>query len=213
MKRFVIIGAQGSGKGTQARKLCAAYDLVHVSVGDILRWNIQNHTKLGSLVRRIVTSGQLVPDELIHDMVRLRLDQHDWHFGFVLDGFPRTLSQAQFFRENFAFDAAIHVDVPDAAVIERILSRRLCSRCGLDYNLIHSRPKQPDMCDVCGGNLTIRSDDTPEAVAERLREYHEKTEPILELFRSGDLVVTVDGTLPPDDVQQEIRRQLRLPAR
>jgi adenylate kinase len=213
MKRFIIIGAQGSGKGTQARKLCAAYDLVHVSVGDILRWNIQSHTKLGSLVRRIVTSGKLVPDELIHDMIRARLDQHDWHFGFVLDGFPRTLGQAEFFRENFAFDAVIHVDIPDDEVIRRILSRRLCSQCGLDYNLIHSRPKQPDRCDVCGGNLTIRSDDTPEAVAVRLREYHEKTEPILELFRNGDLVVTVDGTLPPDDVQQEIRKQLRLPPR
>lgn len=211
MRKYIILGAQGSGKGTQARMLQDDFDLVHISVGDIFRWNIQNHTKLGARVRRLVAAGELVPDEVVEEVVRGRLEQHDWNYGFILDGFPRNQPQAEFFLESFAVDAVILIEVPDEVVFERILSRRLCERCGLDYNLIQHRPKVPEVCDVCGGRLITRPDDHPDAVRERLADYHEKTRPTVELFRRRGLLVTVDGTQPAEQVQQEVRRQLGLP--
>ncbi|MBI4551458.1 MAG: nucleoside monophosphate kinase [Candidatus Latescibacteria bacterium] len=211
MRKYIIMGAQGSGKGTQAGMLKKDFDLVHISVGDIFRWNIQNHTKLGARVKRIVAAGELVPDELVDEIVRSRLDQHDWNYGFILDGFPRNRPQAEFFLETYDIDAVIHIVVPDAIVMERILSRRLCSGCGLDYNLIYHRPAVADVCDVCKGKLIPRPDDTPEAVRGRLNDYHAKTEPILDLFRQKALIVDIDGTRSSLEIQEEIRRRLGLP--
>jgi adenylate kinase len=208
MRKYIIMGVQGCGKGTQAKLLKEAFDLVHISVGDIFRWHIQTHTKLGARIRRILQSGQLVPDDTVEEVVRERLNMHDWNFGFILDGFPRSRHQAEFFLESYDIDAVILIHVPDAVVLERILNRRLCEKCGLDYNLIFHRPAVADRCDVCGGRLAARADDTPQAVRERLAEYHMKTEPILELFRTKELVVVVDGTQPPDAVQQEILGKL-----
>ena len=210
MKKFVIMGAQGSGKGTQAALLERDYTLEHISVGDILRWNIQHHTKLGARVLRAVSNGELVPDELVEDVIRARLEAHDWNYGFVLDGFPRNREQAAFFLESYDVDAAIVIEVPDEVVMQRILARRLCSRCGLDYNLIFHRPKVAGVCDVCGGALVARQDDTEEAVRSRLADYHGKTQPVIELFGQKGLVVVADGTAAPDDVQRQIRRQLGL---
>jgi adenylate kinase len=209
--KYIIMGAQGSGKGTQAQMLKEELDLVHISVGDIFRWNIQSHTKLGAHIKRLVAAGALVPDSIVEDVVRARLDQHDWNFGFILDGFPRNRPQAEFFLESYDIDAVLFIDVPDELVLQRILSRRLCSKCGLDYNLIHHRPAVPDVCDVCGGKLVMRADDNPEAVRARLADYHTKTEPLLELFRHKGLVVKVDGTKPPAEVYEEVRRGLGLP--
>jgi adenylate kinase len=208
--KYVIMGVQGSGKGTQARLLKEKLDLVHISVGDIFRWNIQSYTKLGARVKRTVDAGELVPDEMVWEVVRDRLDQHDWNHGFVLDGYPRNGSQARFFLESYDIDAVILIEVPDEVVFERMLSRRLCSGCGLDYNLIQHRPAVPDTCDVCGGTLVGRPDDNPEAIHGRLRDYHERTRPIVELFERKELVVRVDGTKAPDSVQAEIRRKLGL---
>jgi len=208
VKKFIIMGVQGSGKGTQARLMVEEMDLVHISVGDIFRWNIQNHPKLGARIKRIVSRGELVPDDVVEEVVRARLDLHDWNFGFILDGFPRNRAQAEFYLENFDIDALILIDVPDKVVLERILSRRLCSKCGLDYNLIHHRPHVADRCDVCGGNLVSRPDDNPDAIKGRLDDYHSKTEPTLDLFRQKGLIVRVDGTRPAAEVYQEIRRQL-----
>jgi adenylate kinase len=211
MLKYIIMGVQGSGKGTQAKLLAADLDLVHISVGDIFRWHVQNHTKTGARVRRIVASGQLVPDDLVADVVKHRLDLHDWNYGFILDGFPRNATQARFFLESYDIDAVIHVDVPDAVVLERILSRRLCARCGLDYNLIFHRPALPDTCDVCKGKLVQRPDDTLGAARGRLRDYRDKTQPILELFQAKEFVITLDGMKAPEEVQAELRRQLALP--
>jgi adenylate kinase len=211
MRKYVIMGVQGSGKGTQARLLKDDFNLVHISVGDIFRWHIQNHTKLGARVKRIVTSGQLVPDDLVWEVVKERLDQHDWNFGFILDGFPRNETQALAFLESYDIDAVIEIDVPDDRVFERMLSRRLCSSCGLDYNLIQHRPKVADACDVCGGQLVQRPDDNPDAIRDRLADYHAKTRPILELFSRKELVVAVDGTRSPKEIQADIRSQLGLP--
>jgi adenylate kinase len=209
--KYVIMGVQGCGKGTQAKMLKEEFDLAHISVGDIFRWHIQSHTKLGARIRRIVHTGALVPDEVVEEVVKRRLDEHDWNYGFILDGFPRNGPQAAFFLESYDLDAVILIDVPDAVVVERIASRRICQPCQLDYNLIHHRPAVADTCDVCHGPLVARGDDTPEAIQARLADYHQKTAPILELFRRKELVVVADGTKPAPDVQQEIRRQLGLP--
>jgi adenylate kinase len=212
MRKYVIMGVQGSGKGTQARLLAERYDLVHISVGDIFRWNIQAHTKLAAQVRRTVAAGRLVEDDLVEAVVRERLDRHDWNYGFVVDGFPRSRPQTEFFVESYDIDGVIHLDMPDGEVRRRVLARRLCSRCGLDYNLIASRPAREDTCDVCGGSLVTREDDTPEALDVRIREYHEKTGPVLDLFRGKEYVVTVDATRSPAEVFEEIRDRLGLPA-
>lgn len=211
MRKYVIMGVQGSGKGTQAKLLSERYDLVHLSVGDIFRWNVQAHTKLAAQVRRIVASGRLVDDDLVESVVRERLDRHDWNYGFIVDGFPRNGPQAEFFLESYDIDGVVHLDMPDAEVRRRVLARRLCSRCGLDYNLIASRPAVEDVCDVCGGTLVAREDDTPEALEVRIREYHEKTGPVLDLFRRKEYVVTVDATRPPAQVFQDITDRLGLP--
>jgi adenylate kinase len=208
MRKYIIMGVQGSGKGTQAKLLADVLDLEHISVGDIFRWNVEHHTKLGAQVRRIVASGELVGDDLVEKVVRRRLDEHDWNYGFIVDGFPRNQPQARFFLENFDLDAVILLDLPDDLVERRVLSRRLCSRCGLDYNLISSRPVVPDVCDVCGGRLVARADDTADALRSRLRDYHTKTRPVLELFRAKEVVLEVDASQPAADVQTGIRKRL-----
>jgi adenylate kinase len=208
MRKYIIMGVQGSGKGTQAKLLADVLDLEHISVGDIFRWNVEHHTKLGAQVRRIVASGELVGDDLVEKVVRRRLDEHDWNYGFIVDGFPRNQPQARFFLESFDLDAVILLDLPDDLVERRVLSRRLCSRCGLDYNLISSRPVVPDVCDVCGGRLVARADDTADALRARLRDYHTKTRPVLELFRAKEVVLEVDASRPAADVQTGIRKRL-----
>lgn len=211
VRKYVIMGVQGSGKGTQATMLARDLDLVHISVGDIFRWHVQNHTKLGAQVRRTMRTGELVDDELVGSVVRRRLDEHDWNYGFVIDGFPRNARQAGFFLESYDIDGVIHLDLPDDEVRRRVLARRLCSRCGLDYNLIAHRPRQEDRCDVCGGELMSREDDTETALAARLRDYHAKTNPVLDLFRCKEFVFTVDARADRLTVQQIIRRRLSLP--
>lgn len=189
--------------------LVQAFDLVHISVGDIFRWHIKSHTKLGAKVKRIVASGKLVGDEVVEGIVHERLQTHDWNYGFILDGFPRSAPQAEFFLESYDIDAVIHIQVPDDVVRERVLSRRLCDGCGLDYNLISHRPATENVCDVCGGQLVSRPDDTPAALSDRLRDYHSKTKPVLDLFRQKELVLDIDGTPNPDQIQQEIRSRLK----
>lgn len=211
MRKYVIMGVQGSGKGTQSELLETGLDLVHISVGDIFRWHVQHHTKLGAQVRRTMSAGDLVGDDLVESVVRDRLDQHDWNFGFVIDGFPRNGRQAEFFMESYDIDGVIHLELPDDEVRRRVLSRRLCPGCGMDYNLIADRPKVEGRCDICGTELIVREDDTPEALAARLRDYHEKTRPVLELFRRKEVVHDVDARPAAEKVQEEIRRVLDLP--
>jgi len=210
VNKFVIMGVQGCGKGTQAKLLAEKLDLIHISVGDIFRWNIQHHTKLAARIKRIVATGQLVSDDIVADIVHKRLAEHDWNFGFILDGFPRNRAQAEFFLESYDIDAVINIEVPDEVVLSRVLSRRLCQQCGLDYNLIHHRPEVENRCDVCGGALVTRPDDNQEAVRARLEDFHTKTRPVLELFARKELVISIDGTAPVDAVQAEIRRRLNV---
>ncbi len=208
MHKYIIMGAQGCGKGTQGKLLQARFDLVHISVGDIFRGHIESRTKLGARIRRFVKDGHLVPDEIVDEIVRRRLDEHDWNYGFVLDGFPRNRPQAVFFLESYDVDALINIEVPRDVVLRRLLSRRLCGQCGLDYNLIYHRPSVPGVCDVCGGELLQRPDDTERAVNTRLTDYYEKTEPILDLFRQKELVIAIDGSRPSEEVHAEICSRL-----
>jgi adenylate kinase len=212
MRKYVIMGVQGSGKGTQAKLMARDLDLTHISVGDIFRWHVQSHTKIGAQVRRIMAEGELVDDDLVGSVVRTRLEQHDWNFGFVIDGFPRNRAQAEFFLESYDIDAVIHLDLPDEEVRRRVLARRLCARCGMDYNLIAHRPRREGRCDVCGGELASREDDTEEALVSRLRDYHAKTNPVLDLFRRKEFVVSVDARPDKATVQREVRKQLDMPA-
>ena len=211
MRKYVIMGVQGSGKGTQSVMLASDLDLVHISVGDIFRWNVQNHTKVGAQVRRTMAVGELVSDDLVEGIVQDRLTQHDWNYGFIIDGFPRNERQAEFFLESYDIDGVIHLDLPDSEVRRRVLARRLCAGCGLDYNLLASSPEVPGKCDACGGELVSREDDTEEALAVRLREYHQKTDPVLDIFRRKEYVVTVDARASKEQVQQVIRAELALP--
>ncbi|MFI7700168.1 adenylate kinase family protein [Nonomuraea sp. NPDC049480] len=211
MRKYVIMGVQGSGKGTQSKLLAGDLDLVHISVGDIFRWHVKTHTKLGAQVRRLVAAGELVGDDLVEDVVRDRLQLHDWNFGFVIDGFPRNRRQAEFFLESYDIDGVIHLDLPDDEVRRRVLARRLCSRCGMDYNLIAHRPEAEGRCDVCGGELVTREDDAPDALARRLRDYHSKIDPVIELFRRKEYVMTIDARADKVTVQQTIRARFNLP--
>jgi adenylate kinase len=212
MRKYVIMGVQGSGKGTQSELLCSDLDMVHISVGDLFRWHVQNHTKLGAQVRRIMNAGELVDDDMVESVVRDRLDQHDWNWGFVIDGFPRNGRQAGFFMESYDIDGVIHLELPEDEVRRRVLSRRLCPNCGMDYNLIADRPKVEGCCDICGHELVTRADDTPEALDARLRDYNEKTRPVLELFGRKEFVHDIDARPTAAEVQSKIREVLHLPA-
>jgi len=211
MRKYVIMGVQGSGKDTQAAMLADDLDLVRISVGDMFRWHVKHHTKLGAQVRRIMASGDLVDDDLVEKVVRQRLDWHDWNYGFIIDGFPRNRRQAEFFLESYDIDSVIHLELPIEEVRRRVLARRYCGRCGMDYNLIYHRPEQEGRCDVCGGGLVSREDDTEDALATRLRDYHEKTDPVLDLFRRKEFVVSIDACPDKFTVQQAIRDKLNLP--
>jgi adenylate kinase len=211
MRKYVIMGVQGSGKGTQAKLLADAFDLVHVSVGDTFRWNVQHHTKLGAQIRRLMAAGELLDDSLVEAVVRERLAVHDWNYGLIVDGFPRNAKQAEFFLESYDIDGVVLLEMDDSEVERRVLARRLCPNCGLDFNLIAHRPENEGACDACGTELVTREDDTPDALASRLRDYHAKTRPIIELFERKEFVARVDAEQPVPDVQIEIRHQLGLP--
>ena len=213
MRKFIIMGIQGSGKGTQAKLLADDLDLEHISVGDIFRWNVQHHTKLGAQVKRIMASGHLVGDDLVESVVRERLTAHDWNFGFIVDGFPRNARQAEFFLESYDIDGVINLHLarrggpPPGAGPSAVLP----VRAGL-------QPDRPpaatrDTCDVCQGTLVARADDNPEALAVRLSEYHEQTRPLIEIFQRKEYVATIDATQGVEEVQAAIRARFGLPAR
>jgi adenylate kinase len=158
-----------------------------------------------------MAAGELVSDDLVEAVVKVRLSEHDWNYGFIIDGFPRNERQAEFFLESYDIDGVIHLELPDSEVRRRVMARRNCENCGMDYNLIDASPREEGKCDVCDGKLVQREDDTEEALAVRLREYHGKTNPVLAIFARKEYVISVDARPPKEDVQRAIRAALKLP--
>jgi len=211
--RLIMLGAPGAGKGRQAARLAAAYDIPHISTGDIFRANIKGGTELGKKAKTYMDAGQLVPDELVCDLVADRIAQDDCSKGFILDGFPRTIPQAEALDKALAamgieLDAAVNVDVPDEDIIHRMGGRRACLKCGATYHVEWLPPQVEGICDKCGSELVLRDDDKPETVKTRLDVYHEQTQPLIDYYEKAGTLKTVDGTVDADSVFAEIKSVL-----
>jgi adenylate kinase len=207
--KIIMLGAPGAGKGTQAKQIADKYSIPHISTGDIFRANIKNGTELGKKAKQYMDQGALVPDELTCDLVMDRIQQDDCKNGFVLDGFPRTIPQAEALdaalgKINEKMDYAIDVDVPDENIVNRMSGRRACLNCGATYHLISIPPKVEGICDRCGSEIVLREDDKPETVQKRLKVYHEQTQPLIDYYTNAGVLRTVDGTVDINDVFQAI---------
>lgn len=207
--RIIMLGAPGAGKGTQAKKIAEKYNIPHISTGDIFRANIKNGTELGVKAKSYMDQGLLVPDELVVDLVADRIQQDDAKAGYVLDGFPRTIPQAESLDAALAkmgekIDYAIDVEVPDENIINRMSGRRACVKCGATYHLQYAKPKADGVCDVCGEQLILRDDDKPETVQKRLAVYHQQTQPLIDYYEKQNALKEVDGTKDMEDVFADI---------
>lgn len=203
--KIIMLGAPGAGKGTQAKMIAEKYAVPHVSTGDIFRSNIKNGTELGMEAKKYMDQGLLVPDELTVKILLDRVAQEDCQNGYVLDGFPRTIPQAEVLDRALneigdKIDYAINVDVPDENIIRRMGGRRACLSCGATFHVEHIPPKQEGICDTCGKELVLRDDDKPETVKNRLDVYHKQTQPLIDFYQAKGILRTVDGTVDMKDV-------------
>ncbi|MCD7841251.1 MAG: adenylate kinase [Lachnospiraceae bacterium] len=214
--KIVMLGAPGAGKGTQAKMIAAKYQVPHISSGDIFRTNIKNGTELGKKAKEYMDQGLLVPDELTVDLVIDRVSWEDCKNGYILDGFPRTIPQAEALdaalnkdgTADSGLDFAINVDVPDENIVRRMSGRRACLKCGATYHIIYNPSKKGDICEACGDTLVLRDDDKPETVQKRLAVYHEQTQPLIDYYDGQNILKTVDGTQDMNDVFAAIVRIL-----
>ena len=207
--KVIMLGAPGAGKGTQAKQIADKYSIPHISTGDIFRANIKNGTELGKKAKTFMDQGLLVPDELVVELVADRIQQDDCKNGFVLDGFPRTIPQAEALdaalaKVNEKMDYAIDVDVPDENIITRMSGRRACLNCGATYHIVSIPTKVEGICDRCGSPVVLRDDDKPETVKKRLEVYHEQTQPLIDYYKKKDILKTVNGVQPMEDVFKAI---------
>ena len=203
--RIVMLGGPGAGKGTQAKIIAQKYNIPHISTGDIFRANIKEGTELGMKAKSYMDAGALVPDELVVDLVADRLTWDDAAEGFVLDGFPRTIPQAEALTKaltdmGYALDVALDIEVPDQVIIDRMGGRRACVSCGATYHLVNIPPKTEGKCDTCGSDLILRDDDKPETVKNRLNVYHDQTQPLIDYYKGQGVLQEVDGTVSMDEV-------------
>ena len=203
--KIIMLGAPGAGKGTQAKMIADKYGVPHISTGDIFRANIKNGTELGMEAKKYMDQGLLVPDELTVRILLDRVAQDDCKNGYVLDGFPRTIPQAEVLDSELTklgdhIDYAINVDVPDENIVKRMSGRRACLTSGATYHIEHVPPKKEGICDVCGSELVLRDDDKPETVKNRLNVYHEQTQPLIDFYTEKGVLKTVDGTVPMEEV-------------
>lgn len=211
--KIIMLGAPGAGKGTQAKMIAEKYGLPHISTGDIFRANIKNGTELGKEAKEYMDKGLLVPDELTVRLLLDRVAQDDCKNGYVLDGFPRTIPQAEVLDEKLSelgekVDYAINVDVPDENIVNRMSGRRACLSCGATYHIVSIPPKKEGICDVCASALVLRDDDRPETVQNRLKVYHEQTQPLIDFYEKKGVLRSVDGTLPMEEVFTAITKIL-----
>lgn len=207
--KIIMLGAPGAGKGTQAKKIAAKYAIPHISTGDIFRANIKNNTELGQKAKTYMDKGELVPDELVVDLIMDRFKEADCANGYVLDGFPRTIPQAEALDKALSangesVDYAVNVEVPDENIINRMSGRRACVGCGATYHIQFNPTKVEGICDACGEKLILRDDDKPETVKNRLSVYHEQTQPLIDYYTNAGILKTVDGTIDINDVFQTI---------
>lgn len=207
--KIIMLGAPGAGKGTQADKICAKYNIPHISTGDIFRANIKNNTELGRKAKEYMDKGLLVPDELVVDLVVDRVKADDCSNGYVLDGFPRTIPQAEALDEALSsmgekVDFAINVEVPDENIINRMSGRRACVTCGATYHIVYAPTKAEGICDKCGSELILRDDDKPETVKKRLDVYHDQTQPLIDYYTAKGVLKEVDGTQDMEKVFSDI---------
>ena len=207
--KLIMLGAPGAGKGTQAKKIAEKYQIPHISTGDIFRANIKAGTELGMKAKSFMDQGQLVPDEVTIGMLLDRISQDDSKNGYVLDGFPRTIPQAESLtaalkERGEKIDYAVNVDVPDDNIINRMSGRRACVGCGATYHVVYNAPKSEDICDTCGEKLILRDDDKPETVKNRLLVYHDQTQPLIGYYKKEGVLVEVDGTQNLEKVFQDI---------
>lgn len=207
--KIIMLGAPGAGKGTQAKMIADKYSIPHISTGDIFRANIKNGTELGKKAKNYMDQGLLVPDELVVDLVVDRVGQEDCSNGYVLDGFPRTIPQAESLdaaleKLGSKVDYAINVEVPDENIVRRMSGRRACVACGATYHIVHIPTKVEGICDRCGSELILRDDDKPETVKKRLAVYHEQTQPLIDYYNDKKVLVEVDGTKDMNDVFTDI---------
>jgi len=203
--KIIMLGAPGAGKGTQAKMIAEKYSVPHISTGDIFRANIKNGTELGMEAKKYMDQGLLVPDELTVKILLDRVANDDCKNGYVLDGFPRTIPQAEVLDKALAelgdkIDYAIDVEVPDENIIKRMGGRRACLSCGATYHIEHVPPKAEGVCDTCGSELILRDDDKPETVKNRLDVYHKQTQPLIDFYSAKGVLKSVDGTVDMKDV-------------
>ena len=203
--KIIMLGAPGAGKGTQAKRIAEKYTIPHISTGDIFRANIKNGTELGKKAKEYMDQGALVPDELTCDLVMDRIQQDDCKNGFVLDGFPRTIPQAEALDEALnkigqKMDYAIDVDVPDENIVNRMGGRRACLSCGATYHVEFNPTKAEGICYACGAQTVLRDDDKPETVQKRLTVYHDQTQPLIDYYKKQNILKSVDGTQPMEAV-------------
>ncbi len=205
---LILLGAPGSGKGTQAGRISDMRGIPHISTGDIFRKNVKEGTELGRKAKEYIDKGLLVPDKVTNGIVEDRMSKADCSKGFILDGYPRTTAQAEMLdsvlsRMGVKADAALNIKVPDADVIHRLSGRSVC-RCGETYHVDYKTPKKKGICDKCGNKLYVRDDDKQETVRKRLKEYHEKTSPIIDYYRKAGILIDIDGIPLPDMVTESI---------
>ena len=211
--KIVMLGAPGAGKGTQAKMIAEKYTIPHISTGDIFRTNIKEGTPLGLEAKSYMDQGKLVPDELTVKILLDRVSKDDCKNGYVLDGFPRTIPQANVLKEALAkqndkIDFAINVDVPDENIVRRMSGRRACVTCGATYHIEHVPPKTEGICDKCGSALILRDDDKPDTVLNRLKVYHDQTQPLIDFYNNEGILKEVDGTIDVKDVFESITKIL-----
>lgn len=211
--RIVLLGSPGSGKGTQASKIVTKYDIPHISTGDMFRDNIKRQTSIGIEAKKFIDKGHLVPDDLTLQIIEDRFIQPDCAKGFLLDGFPRTLVQAEaleleLHKSDKHLDAVVNLEVQDETIIRRMTGRRVCSKCGATYNLTFNKPVVDNVCDKCSGSLLIRDDDKLETVANRLKVYKTETQPLIDFYKDKGILITVNGELDAEVVFQNICKAL-----
>lgn len=201
--KIILLGAPGAGKGTQAEIISDKYNIPTISTGNIIRAALKNGTEMGLRAKAYIDSGRLVPDDVVIGIIEERLAQPDCQNGFILDGFPRTIPQAEALdKMGFAVDAALSIEVPDGEIVKRMSGRRVCEKCGASYNISFKKPQADGICDACGGKLVTRKDDEPDTVIDRLNIYHKQTEPLKTYYQAQNKLLTVDGRKGVDETKE-----------